>query len=138
MKRIALLTVIALAAGAALAADRQLELTDTVKALNGSPNYLGTVAVFDAGTANTWNTPLPDGGIITPFDGGSGALLLVQCSTAAYVKPGSSATTFVSPLNSLKLDTDEKFYLLLKNSQNSVAVTPAATAQTACKLFRVE
>jgi len=120
----------------ARAGDRGLDVSGVVKALNGSPSYLGTVAVHDGGSTNNWTTPLPDAGAITPFDAGFGNLLLIQCDQATLLKPGNSSTQATA--TGVKVDTDEKFYLMLTGTQSAVAIKASSGASAYCDFYKVD
>lgn len=120
MKRLLFLVVV-LTAAAAYAATRDLDVSGSIKALNGQPTYLGVIA---ATTSKT------NASTAVPFTIIGGSLLLIQCDASAHVLAASTVTTATG----VKVAADEKFYLLLKKAQTTVAVIDAAN----CSFWTVE
>jgi hypothetical protein len=104
--------------------DRYLDQEGVIKALNGSPTYLGTVTSTGASATNASTA--------TPFTLTRGSLLLLQADATVYVVSGAS----VSSSNGVKVAADEKFYLLLTSEQTTLAVI-SASGTANVKVFRL-
>lgn len=104
---------------------RNKNLADTIKVLNGSPAYLGTIVATT--TKNNSDTA-------APFAIEAGQFILVQCDVAAYVLPGTSTAAAATTANGVKVAADEKFYILLRAGQSYLAIISASGTAT-CKVW---
>jgi len=95
--------------------DRFLDVLKTIHALNGSPEYLGTISASSGAAVNSFTIP-------------AGTLLMLQPTAAGYVLPGSANTVTVTALNGVKLDADEKFPLFLRTPEAFLAWLPVSGA----------
>ncbi len=106
---------------------RNSALNDTIRLLNGVPTFLGTIIATT--TKNQADTA-------SPFVIPAGQFLLVQCDAATYLLPGVSAAT-VTTANGVKVIADEKYYIMLKSGQYSLAAL-AVTGTVNCKVWRLD
>ena len=99
---------------------RYSTLQDLMRALNGSPKYLGRISATTSAKNNA---------DATAFDIPSGSLLLIYTSAAVNVLGSNSATEVVTATTGVPLAAAEKFYLLLKPDEKYLeAITPSSTA----------
>jgi hypothetical protein len=98
---------------------RGLDVTGLTLALNGRHTYSQTVTA----TTSTANA--------TAFVGGS--LLQIQPDTACYVTVGASGVT-AAAASGLRLEANEKYMLVLGESDTHVAVLPV-TGTSVVKFF---
>jgi len=135
--------------------DRVGDLTNLVRALNGSWTWLGTVRSTDGGCFNNLNNmALMDGGVIT--DAGSAAFtikpgsnLIIQCDGQdALLQPGSDAGHLPVTMRSLRVtgqvsvgayNIGQAQPLLLKRNENVLGMCPLDGGTTnGCKVFWVQ
>ncbi len=96
---------------------RQLDQDQLMRALNGSPRYLGVIASTTVKTnADT----------AVPFTIKPGSLLLLVPSAAVNVLPGFSPAITVTTANGIPLTASEKFYMLLKKDVSTIQVVGTA------------
>ncbi len=135
--------------------DRAADLTNLVKALNGSWTWLGTVRSTDGGCFNNLtNMALMDGGVIT--DAGNAAFtikpgsnLVIQCDGQdAIIQSGTDAGHLPVTMRSIRVsgqvsigayNIGQTQPLLLKRNENVVGMCPLDGGTTnGCKVFRLE
>lgn len=81
--------------------------------LNGSPRYLGTLALTTSGQASNFaNTPR--------F--GPGAQLLIQADAACLVLGGTSGVSDISTANGVALQAGQTFYLRLRSPKPGIGL----------------
>lgn len=81
--------------------------------LNGSPRYLGTLAVTTTGQASNFsNAPR--------F--GPGAQLLVQADAACFILGGTSGTANITTGNGVALQAGQTFYIRLRSPKFGVGL----------------
>jgi hypothetical protein len=107
--------------------ERTVDQTDLVRALNGSPEYLGTISATTSAKNNADTTAFT----IPP-----GSLLLIIPVAAVKILPDTNATEDITTANGVPLIAGEKFYLLLKNNENHLqAITDSSTSDV--KVWRI-
>lgn len=100
----------------------------TVRLLNGTPTYLGTI---------TATTTKNNNSTASPFTIPLGQFVLVQCDAATYVLPGTTTGATVTTSNGVKIIADEKYYLMLTLDQAYLAAL-AVTGTVNCKVWRMD
>ncbi len=105
-----------------------LNTTETIQVLNGSPQRIGQIVSPDGGTFNNWTTA-------TPFDAGFGPMLSLVCSTRGHVANGTSSDTTANG-GEWPVAFDEKYFTLLKVDENTIAYMPDAGSGT-CQVYRL-
>ncbi len=109
------------------AGERTVDQTDLVRALNGSPEYLGEISATTSAKNNADTTA---------FTIPAGSLLLIIPVAAVKVLADTNATEDITVANGIPLIAGEKFYLLLRSDQNHLqAITDTSTS--AVKVWRV-
>jgi hypothetical protein len=94
-----------------MSGSRGLSVERIMEQLNGSPQYLGTIAVTTANSISNLS------GAIRPGD-----RLLLIADAACYVLAGDSATvpsTVLTASNGVVLAASEKFYMTLSDGANT-------------------
>jgi hypothetical protein len=109
---------------------RPAEIAVVTKALNGSPQYLGTIVATT--TKNNHDTA-------SPFNDGTlgGVCLCVQPDAACYILAGTANTATVTSSNGVKLGADERLYLWLKDSEGWLACV-SVSGTTNLKVWKME
>jgi hypothetical protein len=122
--------------------ERKLDLTTYLKALNGSPSYLGTITSYDGGGYSNLYTRPPDGGTSDAgFAIPLGSVVMVQCKAGHYVRVCNTGSTCAAVTTDVELNVvKQPFYSLLKMTQSTVAILPVdpAAASNSCNLFKIE
>lgn len=129
---------------AAHAQTRSADTERTLKALNGSPKYRGTLYSYSANGHVTTNATTDAGN----FTINSGALVLVQCDATAYALPaltdggvrssvGAVSVVSVSETTGVKIRSTDNFYMLLRNDENGVGMD-CASGTCICGIWEVE
>ncbi len=119
-RRLLLLPLLLIPLVAIAAGTRSADQTDTIKALNGSPVYLGRIS---AGTSAKNNADT------TAFTIPAGSLLLIIPSAAVKVLADNDATEGITTTNGVPLVAAEKYYLLLRSDQAYLqAITVSSTS----------
>ncbi len=99
---------------------RKLSQNQLMRALNGSPRYLGeiisTTVKTNADTA-------------VPFTIKAGSLLLLIPSAAVQVLPGFLPAVTCTTTNGITLAASEKFYLLLRSDITTLQAVGSATTK---------
>lgn len=99
---------------------RKLDMEQLMRALNGSPKYLGRISATTSAKNNADSTA---------FTIPKGSLLLIIPSAAVSVMGAATATETVTATTGVPLAANEKFYLLLGKSELYLeAITPSSTA----------
>lgn len=100
--------------------DRLLDQTRLMFALNGSPEYLGTITSTAASSTNAFAIP-------------AGSILMLQPDADVTVIGVSSASGTVTAANGVDVGAGQRFYITLNNRQSHVACIGAAKV----KVFRL-
>jgi hypothetical protein len=109
------------------AGERTVDQTDLVRALNGSPAYLGTISATTSAKNNADTTA---------FTIPAGSLLLIVPSAAVKILADDNATEDITTANGVPLIAGEKFYLLMTSTQTHLqAITDSSTSDV--KVWRV-
>lgn len=124
--------MLAMPAGADDLADfATLQPLQTTVRLNGSPVLLGTITATT--TKNNHDTAVP---FLDTANALKGAILLVQCDTAAYLLPGTVNTATAASTTGVKVAADEKYYIIMSATHGWLAAI-AVAGTSVCKVWRL-
>lgn len=107
--------------------------------LNGTPEYRGSISVYDAGFAD--NATTNGGAGYTAFSLPDTSFLMTQCDDAAYVvaRPWGATDAGTTQAKALKLVTDEKFLIgMLQPGLAGVSVAATDGGTVHCKFWEVK
>jgi hypothetical protein len=85
--------------------------------LNGSPQYLGTIAANATTTNHTTASPFNNTG-----DGLAGKMILIQTDAACYLRGVTTANGTVTSTNGVYIGTNERVIITLKSDEGWLAV----------------
>jgi hypothetical protein len=92
---------------------RPLDLAQQLVALNGSPQYLGTIAA---------NATVNNSDTAAPFDIPAGAVIQIQADAGCCFRAGTSDTITVTTGNGVELVADERHTFILASDEAYLAV----------------
>lgn len=100
--------------------DRLLSQNQLMMALNGSPEYLGTITSTSSSSTNNFAIP-------------AGSILMLQPDADVTLIGVSGASGTVSATNGVDVGAGQRFYMTLRRDQTHVACIGAASV----KVFRL-
>ncbi len=107
---------------------RTADHADLIRALNGSPTFLGCIAATTSAKNNADSTA---------FTITAGSLLLIVPTAAVKILPDTNATEDVTTTTGIPLAALEKFYLLMKSDQTYLQAITDSSTSTVC-VWRLE